>query len=139
MKNVKIKIVGIQGLEDQSEMVELMTEGTLALRQNEALLTYEEGEGIGQKGVKTTLHYKAPDTVILKRFGAISSKMVITKGMTELCRYNTGFGEMVLDITGERVEGHLDETGGTLSMSYRIDAGGQIVSRNQVEITVKEV
>ncbi len=139
MKQVKIKIKGIQGIDGQSETVELMTEGSLALRDGDILLTYEESELIGQKGIKTTLHYKAPDTVILQRFGALRSRMVITLGQTTVCRYSTGFGEMMLDITGEKLENRLTENGGTLNMQYRIDAGGKAVSRNQVKITVKEV
>ncbi len=138
MKEVKIHVVGIQGIDDERETVELMTDGTLAVRDGEVLLSYEEGEGIGQKGVKTTLRYQAPDIVILQRFGAMRTKMIIRLGQTECCRYVTGFGEMMLDITGEKIEGDLDGSGGSLFMDYRIDAGGKAVSRNQVKITVKE-
>ena len=139
MKQVTVRIKGIQGLDGQTETVETVADGTLGVRENRVLLCYTEPETVGQKGIRTSLLYKAPDTVILTRSGALETRMVIEKGHTEVCRYNTGFGELFLDITGESVEGHLTESGGTLKMVYRIDAGGKIVSKNQVEITVKEV
>ena len=42
-------------------------------------------------------------------------------------------------IFGEKIENNLTEQGGKLYMSYTIDSNLQLVSRNVVEINVREV
>lgn len=139
MKNVLIKIKGTQGLGKENEVIELSTVGKLGLRGDNVLLSYDEPDTMGAEGVKTLLHYKAPDTVILKRTGALNSKLVIRRGARNNCCYATAVGEMMLGIFGEKVESDLSEKGGRLVMSYTIDSNLRLVSRNQVEITVREV
>ncbi|MBE6727504.1 MAG: DUF1934 domain-containing protein [Ruminococcaceae bacterium] len=139
MKDVLIKIKGTQGLGDQNEVIELTTVGKIGVRGENILVSYEEPDTVGEKGVKTQLHYKAPNTVILKRTGPLNSKLVICKGVRNNCSYSTAVGEMMLGIYGENIESTLTENGGKLIMSYTLDSNLRLVSRNQVEITVREV
>ncbi len=139
MKDVIIKIVGYQGLEDDTETVELTTVGKCGERNGEILLSYIEGELVGKKGVKTYLRYKAPDTVILQRSGEVESRMVIEKDGRHTCLYNAGYGDLLLDIIGKEVEFTKKNNGFRITMCYRIDAAGRPLSENKVEITVREV
>ena len=139
MKDAIITIKGIQVLNDEEEAMELTTEGRYGFKENEILISYEETEMIGVKGVKTLMRYKAPNTVIIKRSGTLESRLVIEKGNKNLCRYETGYGELMLDIIGEEIESELGENGGSFKMSYIIDADNRILSKNRIEITVREV
>lgn len=139
MRDVIITVIGIQGLDGNEETIELTTEARYGVKDGEILISYDEGEMLGVKGVKTILRYKAPDTVILKRSGALESRLVIERNKRNCCRYDTGCGELLLDIIGEEMESRLDENGGTFSMSYRIDANNRILSKNRIKITVREV
>lgn len=139
MKNAIITVKGIQGLDGEEETLELTTEARYGIKGEEILLSYDESEMLGVSGVKTMLRYKKPDTVILKRSGALESRLVIQKGKTNSCLYDTGYGELVLDIKGESLRNALDENGGGFSMSYSIDVNGKILSKNRIEITVKVI
>jgi len=139
MKNAIITVKGIQGLDGEEETLELTTEARYGIKDEEILLSYDESEMLGVSGVKTMLRYKKPDTVILKRSGALESRLVIQKGKTNSCLYDTGYGELVLDIKGESLRNALDENGGSFSMSYSIDVNGKILSKNRIEITVKVI
>ena len=139
MKDVIIKIVGYQGLDNDTETVELTTEGKCGERNGEVLLSYVEGELAGKKGIKTYLRYKTPNTVILQRNGEVESRMVIEKGGRHTCIYNAGYGDLLLDIIGKEVEYQKNDNGFFIAMSYRIDAAGKPLSENKVEILVREV
>ena len=139
MKDVIIKITGMQGIEDQDDTIELTTVGRLGFRKGSILLSYEEGEMMGVNGVKTTLHIKDDNTVILQRSGAIASKLVVQKGVRNNCFYNTPQGEIMIGIFGENIRHNLTSEGGHLEMSYTIDSNLNLISRNKVEITVREV
>ncbi|MBQ2933184.1 MAG: DUF1934 family protein, partial [Clostridia bacterium] len=48
-------------------------------------------------------------------------------------------GELVLGIFGEEITNSLNDNGGFLSMTYTIDVENSLLSRNKVEIKVREV
>lgn len=139
MKKVIINIKGTQGLDGELDTVELMTEGRLGFRDEGILLSYDEGEIIGEKGVKTLLRIKDDGTVILQRTGAMRTRLVVQQGSRNSCFYCTDAGEIVIGIFGESIDHNLTAAGGTLRMSYTIDSNLQLISRNVVEITVREV
>lgn len=139
MKEVLINIKGTQGLDDNTEVIELTTVGKMGFKDGMVMLSYEESELSGAKGIKTNLRVKNSDTVILQRSGEMTSRLVVEKNVRNSCFYSTGFGEMVIGIYGEGIENNLTPSGGTLKMTYTIDSNLQLISRNIVEITVKEV
>lgn len=139
MKDVIVTIKGTQGLDGGEETIELTTEARYGIKGDEILISYDESEMLGVKGVKTILRYKNPDTVILKRTGALESRLVIEKNGRNCCRYDTGYGELLLDIIGEEMKSALDEHGGSFFMSYRIEANNRPLSKNRIKITVREV
>ena len=137
MKDVIIKIVGKQGMDDDVDSIELTTVGKMGIKDGKFLLTYDESEMLGVKGVKTSLMVKDDDTVILQRSGGYMSRLVIEKGARNSCFYSTPQGDLVIGIFGENVVHNLTESGGTLNMSYTIDSNLELISRNTVEISVK--
>ncbi len=136
MKDVLIKIKGTQGLDGENEVIEMSVCGKYGKRNDDVLLSYDEPEGESGKTSKTTLHFKFPDTVILKRNGGMTSKLEIVEGMRNNCHYATPVGSLMIGIYGERVNGIFTEDGGRLSMAYTIDSNLQLVSRNTVEVSV---
>lgn len=137
MKDVLIKIVGKQGIDDDVDTIELTTEGKMGFKDGKYLLTYDESEMIGIKGIKTTLMIKDDNTVILTRSGGMTSRLVIQKGVRNSCFYSTAQGDLLIGIFGEKVSHNFDLSGGKLDMSYTIDSNLSLISRNTVEISVK--
>lgn len=138
MKKVLIKIKGTQGLDGETDVVELSTEGTLRAFNGDYILTYSEEDTIAGKKTKTQLTVQNNNTVVLDRRGELTSRFVITKGERNSCLYSIPQGSLTLGIYGKNVTANLNEYGGTLKMSYSIDANLQPLSENTVEITVQE-
>lgn len=138
MKNVIIKITGTQGIDGDENIIELTTVGTLLKQNDEIILSYKEGEMIGAKNVKTVLHAKGQESVIMERSGELASRLVIKKGSRNNCFYSTPQGDLVIGIFGESIKNSLTASGGTLEMSYTIDSNLQPISKNKVKITVRE-
>ena len=74
----------------------------------------------------------------MQRSGALNSKMVIEKGKRNTCFYATPVGELVIGIFGEELNYNLTEKGGTINLKYRIDSDLRVISRNSVDISIRE-
>lgn len=139
LKNVLINIVGINTVENDADKVEFTTEGKLGQKDGKMYILYEEDESIGAKGVKTMLKIENDKQVILQRSGALNSRMTIEKGQRHNCCYSTVQGDIMVGVFGESIKSDLSEHGGKLFMRYTVDVNMGLVSRNEIEISVKEV
>ena len=140
IKNVIIDIKTEQSLEGQSDTVEFSTDGHLGIKDDSYFLSYDESGLLDIEGeIKTTLYLKPDNTVILSRKGSYNSRMIIEKGVRNNCFYSTPVGNLTLGIFGENVSSNLNENGGNITMTYLIDADAKLLSRNKVNISVREV
>lgn len=121
-QKVLLSIRGQQNYQGQEpEVIELVTEGTLAFRDNGWDLSYEESALTGLEGVTTTFRIE-PEGVTLKRTGKLYSEMVFRVGQVHESLYQMEFGTMMLAVMASRVEVNLSEqTGGTIDLTYAIE------------------
>lgn len=138
-KDVLIKITGVQGIDNDSDTIEFTTDGKFGFKDGSFYLSYDEGEILGIKNVKTMLYIKSDNSVILQRSGTLSSRLVVETGKRNTCFYSTPQGELVIGIFGETVEHKLNEAGGSINLKYTIDSNLNLISRNTVNISVREV
>lgn len=132
---IKSKTVNNFGEED---VMEIKTVGKYGIKNGKTYLSYDEGGALGVDGVTTIL--KAQDNlVVLTRTGSLESRLEIEKGERHQCHYSTVYGDLFLGIFGEVLENNFKEDGGKLFMSYTLDVNCEFMSRNDIEITVKEV
>lgn len=139
MKDVLIEIKGTQGLDNDENVIELTTVGQMAFKNGKYYLFYNDGESLGQVGVKTTLKTDGNNHVVINRSGTLESRLSIKNGQRSQCFYSTEYGQIMLGIFGESIVNNLTDNGGSLSMCYTIDANNGLISRNKVEINVREV
>ncbi len=139
LKNVLIKIKGTNTAEGNADNVEFTTEGKLGEKEGKMYILYEEEESIGASGVKTMLKVDSDRQVILQRSGALNSRMIIEKGQRHNCCYSTVQGDVMVGVFGEAIKSELDDDGGKLYMRYTVDVNMGLISRNEIEISVKEV
>ncbi len=138
MKDVIINIKGTQSNDTDSDVIEFTTLGKFGERDGKYMVVYEENQTLEGALIKTTL--KTEDNrIVMNRSGAIDSKLVIEKGRRNRCFYSIPQGELVLGIFGESITNKLNKNGGELSMCYTIDIDNGFLSRNTVEISIKEV
>ena len=139
MKDVLIEIKGTQNYGEDSDVTTFTTNGSLEEKDGVYTLCYDESEMIGAKGVKTLLTIENGTKMTLCRTGGMESRMVVEKGRRHSCLYNTPQGDFVIGIYGEALISNLNAQGGKIYMSYTIDVNSGLISKNIMEIKVKEL
>ena len=84
-------------------------------------------------------YIKSEDSVVLQRSGTINSKILIEKNNRNNCFYSTPMGDLTIGVYGEVIEHNLSENGGEVKLKYTIDSDLKLISRNEVNISVREV
>lgn len=140
IKDVIIEIKTEQTVDDSTDKIEFTTDARYGFRDGSYFISYDESRLMEVEGeIKTTLYVKPNTSVVLQRKGAYNSRMVIEKGVRNNCLYATPNGEFSLGIFGEKVLANLSDDGGNITMNYTIDSGLQLLSRNKVNISIREV
>lgn len=129
-KKVLLSIRGQQSYMDQEpEVIELVTEGLLTSKNGGWELEYEETELTGLLGVTTTFLIQ-PDEITLKRTGKLNSQMVFREGLRHDSLYQMEFGALLLTVCATRMHWELTEDGGVIDLVYNIEieqtAAGEI-------------
>lgn len=88
--------------------------------------------------VTTLLKVEDDRMVTMQRTGGLRSRLTVEKGQRHMSHYDTGYGELLVGVFGEQIQSRISDTGGSLYMRYTIDVNHSLVSRNQVEINIKE-
>ncbi len=140
IKDVIIDIKTEQTVDGVTDKIEFTTDGRFGFKEGSFFISYDESKLLEVDGeVKTTVYVKPDNSVVLQRKGAYNSKMIIEKGIRNNCFYETPHGELSLGIFGEKVKSNLSDNGGKISMNYTIDTNLQLLSRNAVNISIREV
>ena len=118
---VMLHIRGTQNYQDQDpEVIELTTEGTLEKQKEVWELSYEESDLTGLAGVTTTFRV-GPRGVVLKRTGSIENQMIFMEGRKHESLYRLDFGALMLTVKATKVSSTLSEQGGILDIHYHIE------------------
>ena len=117
---VVLSIRGRQSYADQEpEVIELVTEGTMEFVGGGWNLSYEESELTGLQGVTTTFRVE-PGMVTLTRTGKLNSQMVFREGVSHDSLYQMVFGALLLTVKANRVFYDIVPDGGTIDLVYSI-------------------
>ena len=118
---VMLAIRGIQRYQDQDpEIIELTTEGTLEKQKEVWEVSYEESDLTGLAGVTTTFRV-GPRGVVLKRTGAIENQMIFMEGRRHESLYRLDIGALMITVRATKVESSITEEGGTIDIYYDIE------------------
>ena len=118
--NVVLAIQGKQSYEDQEpEIIELVTEGTMEFRAGGWDISYEESALTGLEGVTTTFRVE-PGKVILTRTGKLNSQMVFQQGVVHDSLYQMEFGTLMLTVEAKFLYFDIVPEGGTIDLTYSI-------------------
>ena len=119
-RKVTLAIQGRQSYQDQEpEIIELVTEGTMEFRSGGWDISYEESELTGLAGVTTTFRVE-PGKVTLTRKGALDSTMVFQENVVHESLYQMPFGALMLSVKATRVFFDIVPDGGVIDLSYDI-------------------
>ena len=120
-QEVVLCIRGRQSYDNQEpDVIELVTEGTMELVNGGWDISYEESELTGMTGVTTTFRVE-PGKVILRRTGKLRSEMVFQEGTRHESLYQLDFGALLMAVTAKLVFFDIVPEGGTIDLVYSIE------------------
>ena len=120
-QNVVLRIEGRQSYDGQEpDVIELVTEGTMELRNGGWDISYEETELTGMAGVTTTFRVE-PGKVTLRRTGKLRSEMVFQQGVRHESLYQLEFGALLMAVTAKQVFFDIVSDGGVIDLTYSIE------------------
>lgn len=120
----KAVILSIQGVqhypEQEPEVIELVTEGTMEFRAGGWDICYEESELTGLAGVTTTFRVE-PGKVHLLRTGKLRSEMMFQEGVRNQSLYQMEFGVFLLTVCARQISASISDAGGVVDLMYDIE------------------
>ena len=120
-QEVVLSIKGCQRYAEQEpEVIELVTEGSMEFRDGGWEIVYEESALTGLEGV-TTLFRVEPGRVVLRRTGTLRSEMVFEQGVSHESLYQMAFGTLMLSVKATSVFYDIVSDGGVIDLVYDID------------------
>ena len=120
-RDVVLSIRGRQTYADQEpEIIELVTDGTMEFRNNGWDITYQESELTGLEGVTTTFRVEQ-GKVTLTRTGKLQTQMVFQEGVAHESLYQLAFGALMITVNATSVFFDIVPDGGVIDLVYSID------------------
>lgn len=119
--NVMLHICGRQAYLDQDpDVIELTTEGSLTYRDGGWDIRYEESGLTGMEGVTTEFRVEQ-DRIVLTRSGKLNSQMIFQQGLHHDSLYSSEFGTLMITVCANRILAQLDSDGGMIDLVYGIE------------------
>ena len=118
---VVLSIRGRQSYDDQEpDVIELATDGTMEFRDGGWDISYEETELTGMAGVTTTFRVE-PNKIILTRSGRLRSEMVFEKDVCHDSLYTMELGTLLMTVCAKSIFFDITPEGGMVDLVYTID------------------
>lgn len=136
-KNVTISIIGTYSYDDdEPEVIELFTTGEFYREGEVYFITYQESEATGFEGSLTTLKVENQECVTVQRTGNENSQLVVQNGVRHQCHYDTGYGDMMIGVSGHSIKSSLSDEGGQIEFKYSLDINSMVASENEMLVVV---
>lgn len=136
-KNVVVTIKSRQTVDGREESIELITSGKFYKYEDEYSVVYDETEISGMKGTTTTVNIRKGE-VDLIRTGTTNARLGFKKGVKDVSLYSTPYGILELAISPSLIDINIDDSGGEVRMSYRLETEGLQTSINDLYIKIQE-
>ena len=120
-KKVMLSIRGQQSyMEQDPEIIELITEGTMEFRNGGWDICYEESDLTGLNGVFTTFRVE-PERIVLNRTVKLNSQMIFRQGVAHESLYQMEFGALMISVRASHLFFDITSDGGTIDLIYDIE------------------
>lgn len=137
-KDVIISVKGSHtDTEQETNVLELVTEGKYYKKDNAYYVTYKESEVTGMEGTTTTLRVSG-DTVTLIRFGSVNSHFVFQQGQRHMSYYDTEHGAFTISVFTTDMEVRVDDSGGEIHVDYQLEIDNNKTGENNFYMWIRE-
>ena len=128
MKDIMLKIVGTQNVDNDTDTIEFMTEGRIYQKGDATYIVYEESKFSGLEGCKTTVKVSGDK---------VDTQIEFEKGKRFEGYYQTPFGPVEMEVTTNSLTNNLSfEKGGRLNIDYNIALVGLSEGRSVLDIEI---
>ena len=136
---VVLNVQGVQRYQDQEpEIIELTTEGTMERQKEVWELSYEESDLTGLAGV-TTAFRVGPRGVVLRRTGKLQNQMIFMEGKRHESLYQLDIGALMITVKATSVKSALTEKGGTVDILYNIEIEDTAMGSMEYHLTINPI
>ncbi len=136
---VVLNVQGVQRYQDQEpEIIELTTEGTMERQKEVWVLSYEESDLTGLAGVTTSFRV-GPRGVVLKRTGKLQNQMIFMEGRRHESLYQLDIGALMITVKATSVKSTLTEQGGTVDIYYNIEIEDTAMGSMEYHLTINPI
>ena len=136
-KSVMLSVRGMQRYPEQDpEVIELVTEGTMEPYKDGWKLVYEESDLTGLAGVTTTFFIE-PNVVTLQRTGPLTSRMEFRECIPHESLYQMEFGALMLTVCAKKVSYDITENGGAIDLLYSIEIENTAAGHIEYHLDIK--
>lgn len=136
-----IAITGKQYTEgnlDDEDCIDVLTVGSYEKKDNKRYIIYKEYSDDTPPQTTNSMIKIENNRVTISRSGLSKYKLILEKGARHKCEYSNEAGFFFLGVYTENIENKLTDSGGTLSISYSLDIDSNLISRNEINIIIKE-
>ena len=134
MSEVLLHINGSQLQGEDSDSIELTTQGELQYGDNGCTLVYEETEGEGES-IRTEICV-ADRVITMQKKGAVDAQFIFELGKTFITSYKTPFGDLDVSLLPTLVDAKVERDQGKIELEYVLNiAGAEIVNRLHLSYT----
>lgn len=134
-RDVLIKISGLQTMDGENDNVEVITTGDYFLKNGRHYVVYDEVMDGFEGNVRNLLKI-SPDKLDVRKNGIASAHMVFEQDRKNLTRYATPMGEMIVEVSTNRIL--LEEQTDSLKVSvdYSLDINYSHVSDCNITVDI---
>ena len=119
-QRVMLSLRSCQRYEEQEpEVTELTTEGTMEYRSGGWDISYVETDLTGLEGVTTTFRVE-PEKITLRRTGALKYEMEFRPGFSHDSLYEMPFGALLMTVETTSLMCDIVPDGGFIDLAYRV-------------------
>lgn len=136
-KAVIVVLKSSQSNGDETQGMEVMTDGEFYVRGEKKYIIFEEVLEESMPPVKTMLKLM-PEKAVLTRKGPVEYQMEFERGKKNITYYNTPMGNLVLEIDTEEIEVTQEEHSLDVHILYLLEMDGEPLSSCSIDIRVKE-
>lgn len=138
-ENYLISIIGTQEMDGEKDQIELTTVGSYMSKGDSRYIVYHEfNDEFPVEKVTSILKIEANKKVTLIRSGSRRSRLILEKGKRHMCHYDTGYGPLMVGVFAQSIHTDLDDSGGTLNVSYSLDINSGLNSINEIFVDIKK-
>lgn len=119
-KEVLVRISGLQIMDGERDDIEVITTGDYYLKNGKHYVIYDEVLDGFDEGVRNTLKISA-DSMDIRKKGAANAHMVFEQDKKNMTRYATPMGEMMVEISTNRIQ--IDEQEDSLKVKVDYSLG----------------